>query len=262
MNRAAFFDAVRANPFKGGLSQQQVTGMAAILDEWEARKFTDLRWLAYMLATTFHETARTMQPIHEYGGPQYFKRYDGRRDLGNTMPGDGNRFHGRGYVQCTGRANYARASEELGVDFVAHPDRVLEPRFAAAIMFLGMSHGWFTTKRLSNYFTDTKADWKNARRIINALDKADTIAGYGKAFYGALLRADDAMPEPVRPPPDIPAPERLPSPVDDFDEADPVRIPKEPEMAQKTGTGSIIGLIVIVGLVGLFIYAKFFAGWI
>ena len=238
-------------------------GMAAILDEWEARKFTDLRWLAYMLATAFHETARTMQPIHEFGGPKYFKRYDGRRDLGNTQPGDGNRFHGRGYVQLTGRANYKRASMELGVDFVENPDRVLEPRYAAAIMFIGMSHGWFTGKRLANYFTDNKADWKNARRIINALDKADTIAGYGKAFYTALLAADDGTVQAVRPPPDIPAPERsqtVPPPSPDV-EPWPIPTPKEPEMERKTGMGSIIGLIVIVGLVGLFVYAKFVAGW-
>ena len=67
MNRKAFFDGVRAKLFLGTLSQYQVDGMNAILDEWERRKLTDLRWLAYMLATVKWETAHTMQPIAEYG---------------------------------------------------------------------------------------------------------------------------------------------------------------------------------------------------
>jgi len=220
MRRDVFFNAVRSKPFGGSLSDNQVKGMSAILDEWDRRRvMNDPRWLAYMLATTYHETARTMQPIREKGGASYFKRYEGRKDLGNTSPGDGIKFHGRGLIQITGKANYVRASKKLGVDFVADPDRVMEPKHAATIMFAGMMEGWFTGKKLGDYFRDGKADWKQARRIINALDKADTIAGYGKAFYVALQSAatgDMPAPEtpqpPVQPPPDDPGPRPIPVP--------------------------------------------------
>src|SRR6202000_1124774 len=68
INRSFFFTHVRRMLFSNVLAQSQVDGRNAILDGWEA-KYTadDDRWLAYALATTYHETAQHMQPIDEYG---------------------------------------------------------------------------------------------------------------------------------------------------------------------------------------------------
>jgi putative chitinase len=96
IDRARFFAAARVSLFAGTLNQGQVNGIEAILDEWEHRQLTDLRHLAYMLATPYHEVDRTMQPIKEYGGERYFFRmYDITGDrpgvakhLGNLQPGD------------------------------------------------------------------------------------------------------------------------------------------------------------------------------
>src|ERR1700683_5619076 len=68
INRGFFFTHVRRMMFSNILQQSQVDGMNAILDGWEA-KYTadDDRWLAYALATTYHETDQHMQPINEYG---------------------------------------------------------------------------------------------------------------------------------------------------------------------------------------------------
>lgn len=202
IDRKVFFDAVRSSPFPGKLTEGQASGMGAILDEWERRRLTDLRWLGYMLGTSFHETAFKMQPITEYGSRSYFDKYEGRKDLGNTVPGDGYRFRGRGDVMITGRRNYQLASQKLGVDLVAYPERALEPTLSAAIMFLGMAEGWFTGKKLSDYFTPSTSDWTNARRIVNGLDKAATIAGYAKAFHAALLAAERPDVVPPRQPDD------------------------------------------------------------
>jgi len=188
MNRGIFFASIR-DLFGGSLSQGQVNGINAILDQWEKRKAADLRWLAYMLATTKWETDHTMQPIVERGARAYFQRYEGRKDLGNTTPGDGYTYRGRGFVQLTGRRNYALASQKTGAPLVSEPDRALAPSIAADIMFIGMAEGWFTGKKLADYFNAAKTDWVNARRIINGLDKADTIAGFGKAFHAALQAA-------------------------------------------------------------------------
>ena len=67
-------------------------------------------------------------------GEAPFAAYDGRRDLGNTEPGDGARFKGRGFVQLTGRANYERYGKAVGVDLVANPDLANAPEVAALLL--------------------------------------------------------------------------------------------------------------------------------
>ena len=186
INRKFFFDQVRASLFSNKLKKKQVDGITAILDEWEANNNKkDDRWLAYMLATTLHETAATMQPIEEYGkgkGRKYGRqcKLDGTA-YNNTT----NIFYGRGFVQLTWYENYELAGRKLNADFIRFPEEVMNPVYATQIMFLGMAEGWFTGKKLADYFNPTKEDWVNARRIINKLDKAEKIAGYAKKFYAA-----------------------------------------------------------------------------
>jgi putative chitinase len=217
MDRAIFYDDVRNNLFNGRLSQGQVDGMEAILDFWENPPvqptgdfkvnwdIRSLGWLAYMFATTLHETAFTMQPIDEFGGTEYFRRnYCNRDDLGNGpafggKTDDGPRFHGRGYVQLTGRRNYTKVTPIVrefyagSSDFTVDPQDVKEPRYAAVIMFYGMFLGIFTGLALKNFIGDPHqgqmVDYINARRVINGLDKARTIAGYAQEFEQALHRA-------------------------------------------------------------------------
>ena len=198
INRKFFFEQVRATLFAGRLLQGQVDGLKNILNIWartHAQK--DDRWLAYALATAFHETAFAVQPVHERGGNEYFRvRYDvtGRnparaRKMGNVNSGDGILFHGRGLVQLTWRMNYAKMGTAFDLDLTsssAAADRVLEPGLAAKIMFKGMEEGLFTGRRFSDYFNATKQDWVQARRIINGLDQADVIAGYARKFHAAI----------------------------------------------------------------------------
>lgn len=186
---ALFFNSIRESLFDGRLTAEQVEGCEAILAEDDRRGGLDLHWLAYMLATAYHETARTMQPITEIGGKAYFRKYDGRRDLGNTIAGDGYLFRGRGYVQLTGRTNYRNAGLKIGVDLVKEPELALKPAIAARIMFDGMVEGWFTGKSLSDYITPAKCDYRSARRIINGTDRAQMIAGYAAKFEAALKAA-------------------------------------------------------------------------
>jgi putative chitinase len=201
INRKFFFDHVRSTVFTGKLTATQVAGMTTILDEWDTNHAQkDDRWLAYALGTAFHETAFTMQPINEFGGNTYFfNRYDmqspnasGRstaRVLGNNQRGDGVLFHGRGFVQLTGRTNYTKMGTRFTADLTgnaAAADGALKPPLAAKIMFQGMEAGAFTGKGFARYFSPAVEDWFNARRIINGTDQAGPIADYGKRFYAAL----------------------------------------------------------------------------
>jgi len=191
IDRKAFFDTVRNSLFNGKLDSMQVNGMNAVIDYWESNlSDKPMTWLAYCFATIFHECAKTMQPIVERGNAAYFSKYDPGTNigisLGNSQAGDGARFKGRGFVQLTGRYNYIKVSNKLGVDLVGEPDKALELPIATKIMFQGMEEGWFTGKRLNNYFNDEKTDYVNVRRIINGLDKASLIAGYARKFYEAI----------------------------------------------------------------------------
>lgn len=194
-NPAAFFDALRTGILGPTLSASEVDGCNAVL---KAMDGVPISWAAYALATAYHETASTMQPIREYGGPTYFTRmYDvtGARPQmavahGNTCAGDGPKYCGRGYVQLTWKNNYAKAGKECGVDLVQYPDHAMRPDVAAKIMRQGMERGWFTGKGFSDYLPRSghadRPAFTNARRIINGTDKAAQIAEHAMKFQLAL----------------------------------------------------------------------------
>jgi putative chitinase len=198
-NPVAFFDALRTGLLGPTLTAEEVKGCNAIL---EAMEGAPLAWTAYALATAYHETASTMQPIKEYGGSTYFTRmYDvtgARAQMalanGNTCAGDGPKYCGRGLVQLTWKNNYKRAGDKCGVDLVANPDRAMEPTIAAKIMRHGMEEGWFTGKRFSDYLPAkgraTLGQYGYARYIINGTDRAQQIAGHAKQFEQALELGD------------------------------------------------------------------------
>ena len=192
MDHKIFFAEARDHVFGGSMYQGQVDGCLAILNAWEQHApASDPRFIAYSLATTFHETARSMAPVRELGA--------GRgRAYGNPVPPYNQIYYGRGLVQLTWERNYTYATKrlrELGlvgsdVDLVRNPDLAMRPDIAAAVLVCGMSEGWFTGRKLIDYFKGTRSDWIDARVIINGHDKAELIASYGLAFYHAINSAN------------------------------------------------------------------------
>jgi len=186
-NRDVYFANVRDDLFEGALTQQQVDGQNVILAVWEyeagGTPMSDDRWLAYMLATTYHETAQRMWPTTEYGSESYLQGKD-------YYP-----YIGRGFVQLTWEDNYRKAAAALGLiddrDLVEHPQVALDSLISARIMFRGMAEGWFTGAKLGQYFNSTDNDPIGARKIINGNDQDELIAGYHDSFLNALQAAEE-----------------------------------------------------------------------
>lgn len=187
----------------GGISVAQLDRMEAVLEGLEARK-VPVRHAAYILATAFHESDRFRAMVEYADG----KAYEGRKSLGNTQPGDGPRFKGRGFVQITGRKNYRDWSRRLGVDLIKDPHLAASMAIATRILIDGMILGTFTGKKLDDYAT-----YRDMRRVVNGTDRADKIAGHAVDFEDALRRANYGLPEAKTVPPvpgSAPAPKPAP----------------------------------------------------
>lgn len=195
-SKKAYINRITALLFKGSLTDEQkkcisIFSMIYIVKQNILGEPVPVPYLAYVLATTYHETAITMKPIEEYGKGS-------GRPYGEPDPTTGQTYFGRGYVQLTWDYNYQKACEvvrdmqtfDIGViDFMDHPEFALLPINAAQIALSGMVNGWFTGKRMSDYLNGQSPDYINARRIINGTDKAELIAGYAESFEQSILFA-------------------------------------------------------------------------
>lgn len=127
----------------------------------------------FEINTPEREAAFLAQVAHESGGFIYVREiasgaaYEGRSDLGNTEPGDGERFRGRGLIQITGRANYRDCGAALGVDLLGSPELLETPQLATR------SAAWFWSSRGLNALADN-GEFKTITRRING-----GLNGYG-----------------------------------------------------------------------------------
>lgn len=211
----AFFASVRSSLFGGGLSQAQVNGINAIGEAWTIYGDGDRRKLAYILATAYHETARTMQPVRETLASTDAKAKElltkawkaGRMPQVKSDYWSGGYF-GRGFVQLTHLSNYQKVQDETGHPLVKDPSLALRIDIAALILVKGMMRGWFTGKKLGDYTA-----FSDMRRVVNGTDRAKQIAQYAEAFLAALPATvrplEPAKPIPTSPPTETAPPKRV-----------------------------------------------------
>jgi putative chitinase len=156
------------------------------ISEWEELDTShDDRKLAYILATTLHETADTMQAIHEGFDESYWQ---------SDYADDG--YWGRGFVQLTWEDNYENMSDEVGVDLTEREEAALLPAISANVTVDGMLDGDFTGQGLDTYFPVTQAenqppvqgdpDWYNARQTVNGTVAAGAISVDAQAIYAEI----------------------------------------------------------------------------
>lgn len=224
-NRAYLFDLLRNAPFGGTLKTAQVKAIGLILDIGE-RLGLPVQYIAYIIATAFHETGGRMTGTTEslnytadalrskyapkrisyaeadkYGRTSKQKANQsaianiiyggawGLKNLGNRLAGDGWRFIGRGLVQLTGRRNY----QLFGI--ADTPEKANEIETAVDILVMGMLRGDFTGRKLSHYLSGDSFDAVKARAIVNGTDKASLIAMHYEAILAALNKAKVANAE-------------------------------------------------------------------
>lgn len=183
MNLERFFDAIRA---RVDLTDENVSGFEKVL-EYAQKRGTPLNHLAYVLATALWETNFRMQPVTE----AYWLSEAWRRRNLRYYP-----WHGRGLIQTTWKRNYARMGKEIGVDLLDEPDRLLKWEYSLPALFIGMEKGLYTGKKLDDYIDDVDEsdaedlrEFRNARKIVNGTDKANTIGKLGLLFERALKAA-------------------------------------------------------------------------
>lgn len=180
MDKQKFFEQIKAVGLFKVLSQAQVDSIEAILNECELQGITDVRQMAYIFATAYHECynpkqpSTRMAPITEFGGDKYLK---------------GKKYYpyiGRGLSGLTWKDNYAKEGKRLGIDLVNNPELILDIPTAANSHVYCMSHGTYTGKKLSDYINADKCDFINSRRIINGTDKAELIMSYAQKFLSCF----------------------------------------------------------------------------
>lgn len=184
----------------GSFTQAQVDGFNTVIAAINAKAKNPL-YAAYILATVWHETAKTMQPIAEYGKGktrkygQWFtnskgQMYGYRNDQGavylySDYP---HLYYGRGYSQITWLDNYIKLGKMINVDLANNPDLALQPDNAAKILIAGMLSGAFTGMSLSRCIKiGATQEFVNARKIINGTDCDDQIAAYAVKFLDCLI---------------------------------------------------------------------------
>jgi putative chitinase len=181
--------------------KRQAQGIAALLRESRALPHNHR---AYILATAWHETGGALWPVYEKGARAYFNKYEPGtklgKALGNAIDGDGYRLRGRGFVQITGRRNYAKASAIAGMDLMIYPDKALDIDIAAKICVHGMATGLFTGRRLSDFVY-----YRDMRRVVNGTDKAGLIEGYALHFQEYLPESQISITEADFEEPTVPA---------------------------------------------------------
>lgn len=134
--------------------------------------------VAAFIAQIGHESGQ-LKYVKEIWGPTSAQaRYEGRKDLGNTVAGDGPKYRGRGLIQITGRANYIMCGEALALDLINHPELLEKPQYAC------MSAAWFWVTRGLN----TLADAGQFDRITRRINGGQNGAADRQALYARALK--------------------------------------------------------------------------
>ncbi|MEI6064630.1 MAG: penicillin-insensitive murein endopeptidase [Pseudanabaena sp. ELA748] len=154
--------------------------VVAIRQEANRQGITNKDQIAYIIATTQHETAGSFEPVRE----SYFLGEPDAEDHRKTLfyyP-----YYGRGYVQLTHDFNYRTYSTLTELDLINDPDLVMRPDVALFVLVHGMKNGTFTGLSLDDVTSGSSVDFVRARQIINGTDRDVDIAAIADEWASTL----------------------------------------------------------------------------
>lgn len=171
--------AARELQFKGldteGLTEEQATYYNAALEEAKKQGLNGVELAAFM-AQAGHESD-SFTTLTEYASGA---AYEGRKDLGNVQKGDGKKYRGRGHIQLTGRANYKKAGDALGLDLVGNPDLVSDDPSVGAKVSL-----WFWKNRVR----EQAADFTDVERVTKVVNGGFNGLTHRKELFDQMTQA-------------------------------------------------------------------------
>lgn len=143
----------------------------------------DIRHLAYILATADYETGRTFLPIED--------ETRGKGTLYATMTKTNGKpylkpmqlYYRRGIVPLVGYENYRKISRKSGINILENPSLIMTQEIAVMVLVDSMMHGWYTGRKLSDYFHTKKADWEGARAIVQKGEKNILIGALARDYW-------------------------------------------------------------------------------
>jgi hypothetical protein len=168
--------------FPNGYTNKQEEAVSAIIGESNTQGVKLATQVAYMLATAYHEAYDWNKPnsrmtcLVEMGGQSYLKNKA-------YYP-----WYGRGFSHLTWKKNYIKESERMGIDLIAHPEKLFEISIAANSHVYCMMNGTYTSVPLTRFVHSGKTDFPNARKVVNGTDKAEVIAGYAMEFLKCIIQ--------------------------------------------------------------------------
>ncbi len=226
VDEEVFFAKVRKMLHRKGLSDIEFQTYKQIINYWNANTgMSDSRWLAYVMATAYHETR--LRPVREgfktsdKAARKHVRWMYNKRIISQPYHladrETGQVYYGRGYVQLTWAQNYKKMGRAIGMGdkLYRNPDLVLNPDIASKVLFVGMLQGHFRyskkrrprgKQKLKLFFNTSSSNWYGARNIINGdlRKNGNRIAGYGKKYNRAIrFMATPDKPPVVEEEPDI-----------------------------------------------------------
>lgn len=162
-----------------------------IIEQMKAEKVNKVSFQVATLATIGVEAA-SFSPVRESGSKSDFEKYEGRKDLGNTVKGDGYRYRGGGFIQLTGRGNYRHCGNAIGVDLENKPELILDDDVSVqAMMWYLITHGipvWADRAYDTGDQYDEDFCWRKIRKLVNGgLTAYPKFLKYATKFKAAAL---------------------------------------------------------------------------